>query len=76
MTAYQNYLGGGMLGKVCSSYNFDKKSLSEAKQSKLEIITEALKEYFFNKTNEEATGYDGWSNQSYIRNQNMPVSAF
>lgn len=68
MSAYQNYLGGGMLGKVASDCTVkDWKSDSELKN-----IAEELKQYYFNLTNPE----EGWESQTYITNQLLPVSAY
>ena len=70
MTAYQNYLGGGLLGRVCSSNNTE--GLSEEKRLELGVITENLKKYFHGLTNPEG----GFEALSYERNQKMPVSAY
>lgn len=71
MTAYQNYLGGGMLGSVCSDRNFETKD--KAKNKKADDMTEALKKYFFDMTNH--TG-DKWEEQIFEQNQRMPESAY
>lgn len=74
MAAYQNYLGGGMLGRICvndtirTSHPFVE--LSEAK--KLDEIGERLKRYFHELTNPDTE----WEGQSYEQNQKMPVSAY
>lgn len=74
MAAYQNYLGGGLLGKVCSndtircSTPFVELELAQ----KLDQISEALKEFYFNLTNPGGE----WEKQDYITNQKMPESAY
>lgn len=74
MTAYQNYLGGGMLGRICHSYNFEPSELSKKRQAQVERITEALKEYFHSLTNHED---DEWESESYLENQlRKPESAY
>lgn len=73
MTAYQNYLGGGMLGAICHSYNFIPTELSKIDQIIIDKITEELKKYFHSLTNHSG---DEWEEQTYIQNQNMPVSAY
>ena len=73
MTAYQNYLGGGLLGRIAHSYNFEPEKLSKAKQAKVEKITEALKKYFHNLTNHEG---DEWEEETYEHNQDKPLSAY
>ena len=73
MTAYQNYLGGGLLGSICHSYNFDIGKLSKDNQKKVTAITEELKRYFHNLTNHEG---DEWEEASFEENQNRPVSAY
>ena len=62
MTAYQNYLGGGMLGRVanaCTISGFgDDETLSE--------IAEELRKYFHSLTNPDE---DEWESVSYEQNQ-------
>ena len=70
MTAYQNYLGGGMLGSVQSARNF------KGNDELADELADKLKKYFFNITNDEASEYDEWNDQNYQNNQNMPVSAY
>ena len=73
MTAYQNYLGGGMLGRIANSYNFDPELLNNPLMiDEVENITDALNKYFHNLTNPDTE----WENQSYIKNQSMPISAY
>jgi hypothetical protein len=69
MTAYQNYLGGGMLGRVASDCSVK----DWRNNARLQEISEELKKYFFNLTNpEEGT----WEHLSYEQNQSLPVSAY
>lgn len=70
MSAYQNYLGGGMLGAIQSNANFEPK---KSQNKKFDKLSEDLKKYFHNLTNHEG---DEWEEQSYDQNQNMPVSAY
>lgn len=74
MSAYQNYLGGGMLGRVCSdnTINAFGKPVTEKQQEKLNNIAEGLKEYFFHITNPDTE----WEKQSYEQNQKMPARAY
>ncbi len=72
MTAYQNYLGGGMLGSIQSSNNFAEE-VREEDQSKLTELEKALKVYFHNLTNHEG---DEWEEASFEDNQNRPSSAY
>lgn len=76
MTAYQNYLGGGMLGKICNSYNFDLERIPPKQQEKVKAFTEILNRYFHAITNGEAEDWDAWSSASYEQNQARPVSAY
>ena len=74
MSAYQNYLGGGMLGRVQANdtiraYN---KPCTEKQAAKLDKIAERLKKYFHELTNPDTE----WEGQTYEKNQNMPVSAY
>ena len=72
MTAYQNYLGGGMLGAIAHSYNFDPSKLSKTDRIIVEKVTQELKKYFHNLTNHE----DEWESASFEQNQARPVSAY
>ena len=73
MTAYQNYLGGGMLGAICHSYNFEPSELSKVDQAIIDKVTEELKKYFHGLTNHEG---DEWESASFEENQRRPVSAY
>lgn len=71
MAAYQNYLGGGMLGSIQTNANFTPEN---KKQEKIYLaLAEALKKYFHELTNHEG---DEWESASYEENQNRPVSAY
>lgn len=75
MSAYQNYLGGGMLGRICANDTiraYDKPH-TQKQADKLDRIAERLKMYFHTLSNHVD---DEWENQSYIQNQNMPVSGY
>lgn len=74
MSAYQNYLGGGMLGRVCvndtiTSFN---RPCTDKQRAKLEKIGEELKRYYHNLTNPDTE----WEGQTYELNQNMAVSGY
>lgn len=74
MSAYQNYLGGGMLGRINANdtiraYN---KPCTEKQAAKLDKIAERLKKYFHELTNPDTE----WEGQSYEQNQKMPTSAY
>lgn len=76
MTAYQNYLGGGMLGSVQSDRNFycnaDRDKLNKAHQ-----LAEALKRYFYQITNAEAMDWDEWgATDNYEAQQTRPGSGY
>jgi len=68
MTAYQNYLGGGMLGKVASDCTVK----DWRTNVQLQEISKQLKQYYFNLTNPE----DEFNTQSYEQNQNLSISAY
>jgi hypothetical protein len=74
MAAYQNYLGGGLLGKVCANNTIEayKKPCTDKQKAKLDKISEQLKQYFHSLTNPDTE----WEGQTYEKNQNMPVSAY
>ena len=74
MSAYQNYLGGGLLGRINANdtiraYN---KPCTEKQTAKLDKIAERLKKYFHELTNPDTE----WEGQTYEKNQNMPSSAY
>ena len=71
ISAYQNYLGGGMLGRIQSNANFEPENKKQEK--KLVKVSEALKQYFHNLTNHEG---DEWEEETYSKNQLKPVSAY
>ena len=73
MTAYQNYLGGGLLGAIQSDINF---MPSEEQKENVLKLSEKLKRYFHDITNEEASEYDEWNEMSYEKNQSMPTSGY
>jgi hypothetical protein len=67
-----------MLGAVQSSRNFNlDNSLKNKKQAvKAAYLTEALKRYYFNITNEYVEDYDEWAASSYDQGQIRPTSAY
>ena len=69
MTAYQNYLGGGMLGRVCNDCTFD----GWQSDNKLDKIAEELRKYFHTLTNHSD---DEFENMTYEQNQMMRTSAY
>ena len=78
MSAYQNYLGGGMLGRVCSNdtirhtNNTRKELMYSSEVEKLDDIAEQLRKYFHSLTNPEGE----WESTSFEQNQNMNVSGY
>jgi hypothetical protein len=74
MSAYQNYLGGGLLGSVgvndtIRAYN---KKHTEKQAAKLDKISERLKQYLHGLTNPDTE----WESMTFEQNQNMPTSAY
>jgi len=69
MTAYQNYLGGGILGAVCSDCTIRDWRSSE----KLVSISDKLKKHYFELTNPDS---ESWEHVSFEQNQSMLVSAY
>lgn len=73
MSAYQNYLGGGMLGRICTDNTFIKGSIIKEKNAKeIENISLELKKYFHSLTNPEGE----WESLTFEQNQNLPISAY
>ena len=68
MTAYQNYLGGGILGKVCNDCTIK----NWTNDGKLCEIAEELKKILFYETNPD----DAWGRQTYEQNQKYSESAY
>lgn len=69
MTAYQNYLGGGMLGRINNACTI----IDWQNDKKLAAIAEQLSRYFHNITNHED---DEWEAATFEQNQNRPSSAY
>jgi hypothetical protein len=75
MTAYQNYLGGGMLGRVVSDDTIRafNKPITEKQNDKLNRIAERLRRYFHDLTNHAD---DEWESETYEQNQTKSASAY
>lgn len=69
MTAYQNYLGGGMLGSIGN----DSTIRSWRTDSNLLDISNKLSRYFHSLTNHED---NEWESTTFEENQNKPESAY
>lgn len=74
MSAYCNYLGGGMLGKVCANDTIRAFEIpcTDKQNAKLDKIAERLKKHYYTLLQE----YLEWEGQSYEFNQKMSVSAY
>jgi len=69
MTAYQNYLGGGILGRIGNDCTVkDWRSNSD-----LQAMAESLARYFHTLTNHED---DEWESETFEQNQNKPLSGY
>lgn len=69
MTAYQNYLGGGMLGGIgndCTVPNWNS-------NRNLVKVAKELREYFHSLSNPDE---DEWESQSFEQVEQMPLSAY
>lgn len=69
MTAYQNYLGGGMLGRVVSDCNIE----NWKDNDELVEIAYELRQYFHSVTNPDDSD---WESVSFEQNQKLPISAY
>jgi hypothetical protein len=69
MTAYQNYLGGGMLGSIGSDCTFD----CWGEDSKLLEVSEELKKHFHKLTNPQN---DDFANATFEEVQGRPLRAY
>jgi hypothetical protein len=74
MAAYQNYLGGGMLGCICVNDTIRRATLTTDEESakKLDGIGEQLMRYFHELTNPE----DEWTQCSFEDLEQRPTSAY
>lgn len=70
MSAYQNYLGGGLLGAIQYDINF---TPSEKQRADVLELAERLKRYFHEITRHD---YDDWEDMEYEQNQNMASSGY
>lgn len=70
--ASQNYLGGGMLGRIQGVAQFNPEQLSKRDFKRFIKIKEKIKKYFHSLTQHE----DEWENMDYETNQKMGVSAY
>ena len=73
MSAYQNYLGGGMLGAIQNDCTIDNWEFTQTIKFKLSEVAEELKMYMHDLTNHSD---DEWESESYEANQNKAVSAY
>lgn len=75
MSAYQNYLGGGMLGSICTNNTITRQTLTttKAKAKKLDEISYCLAQYFHSLTNHSD---DEFESATFEQNQNRPKSAY
>jgi hypothetical protein len=73
MTAYANYLGGGLMGSVQSDMNVEPTTAKEQKIA--DEMAEVLKRYFLNVSN-EGNMKDEWNTMIYEKNQVMPNSGY
>jgi len=69
MSAYQNYLGGGILGRILSDCTLN---LGDPKYKELLEVQEDLKRYFHSLTNPE----EGWGSLTFEQNQKLNSSAY
>ena len=69
MTAYQNSLGGGMLGRIANSCTIS----DFTKDEKLLEVADKLSRYFHSLTNHSD---DEWESATFEENQKRPVSAY
>jgi len=72
MSAYQNYLGGGMLGKIGANNTINAYDLpcTEKQQVKLDKIALRLKKYFF------TLQYGEFNQEQFDSNQKLSVSVY
>jgi len=69
MTAYQNYLGGGMLGSIQNCCTID----DWKSDSELRTLADKLSRHFHELTRHD---WDEWEDATFEQNQNRPSSAY
>lgn len=82
MGASQNYLGGGIAGRITSGAMFDKERLMKKQRAVYEALAERIKRYFYNINNgggdeymqENVTGQD--AHNGYETLQRLGISAY
>lgn len=74
MSAYQNYLGGGMLGSIQTNDTIRRQTLLTDEESalKLDKIALELAKYFHELTNHD----DEFESATFEQNQKRPASAY
>ena len=75
MAAYQNSLGGGLLGRICVNDTITSKVayvLTDKQEAKLLKLGEQLMRYFHFLTNPDSE----FESMTFEENQNMPKSAY
>jgi hypothetical protein len=76
MSAYQNYLGGGLLSSIQSSDTIRRETLrdtvSDAKNKKLDAIADKLMRYMHNLTNPDTE----WEGAEFENLQKRSASAY
>lgn len=73
MTAYQNYLGGGIAGAICSDCNWE---VPQKHYKLFDRMRGELKEYFYSLNGGGGDEYMVENINSYMQNQSLPKSAY
>lgn len=76
MGASQNYLGGGIAGRITAGSYFDIEELTKKEQKIYHPVAEDIKKYFFELNNGGGDDYMQENYNSYARNQNLSVSGY
>ena len=76
MMAYQNYLGGGIAGKIMQKDNFTANDLTQKEYKEYLIIRDELKLYFYNLNAGGGDDYMVENVNNFQQNQTLPESAY
>lgn len=77
MGASQNYLGGGIAGRITSGAMFDKERLSKDQQVVYEELADEIKKYFYDLNNGGGDEYmQEEGNGGFEENQRRAVSGY
>lgn len=76
MGAYQNYLGGGIAGRIQIGTMFDPDQLSDKDAKVFTQLSDAIKQYFYSLNNGGGDEYMQEEVNSFELNQILPINGY